>query len=179
MKLLSAIIITIGITISSFQINALDSKGKVLENSLNLSKKQTVRESKTAGISLMFGGGALLGASFNYTVIPNIDLDLYLGLMNGGAIKFYTNRDSSWNFYLGAGASASFPFPMMNFFWMINAPLGIEYIGENGFQFSFELGVSYIFIDEYYDSDHDKNEGMRPAEEKLLPMAGLKLGYSF
>jgi hypothetical protein len=129
----------------------------------------------------MLGGGALLGASLNFIITPNIDIEVYLGLMNGGAIKFYTNRDSSWNFYLGAGSSASFPFPMMAFYWMINTPLGIQYIGESGFQFSFEIGLSYVFIDEHYDHEYDdgENMGMRPAEEKFLPMLGLKVGYSF
>jgi hypothetical protein len=176
MKLLYTIILIIGITAYSFQINALDSKEKTLENNISFTKKQTVRESKIGGISLMLGGSVLLGVSFNYTVIPNIDLDLHLGLMNGGTIKFYTNLDCSWNFYLGLGVSVSSTFSTMDFFWTINAPLGVQYMARNGFNFSLETGIAYVFVDERGEfEDHL----IGPTEEKFIPMIGVKIGYSF
>lgn len=125
------------------------------------------------------GGGPIMfgGISVDAFITPRINVNLnvlpvpYLLFGGGGGIKYHLKKTiNNWSPYVGLelGWLQWYFWAETNQYFNIYFPLGVHYIGKNGFNFSFEVGIleSKILDNEYSNSFR-------------IPMGEIKFGYRF
>jgi len=116
------------------------------------------------GVGLYFIGPNAVGSvSYDYFVTPHLNAEAgigFIGVHLGLKTHFWGGRaDKKWTPYLGASITRSL-FPSVGTDYLPYFPAGINYVGENGFNFAFEIA---------------------PLQLNFLAwnVAGLKFGYRF
>ena len=136
---------------------------------------ETIREKSSFGLSFDF-----YGIGLNFVVNPNINIEIVSSLfMNSIAVKYYTNRDSSWNFYTGIGAFGLY-IPLNTVYGSIYMPIGIEYVADNGFLFAIDIRVNYGSYSGStgYSPDRPEEENYQSEDfTGFLAWPAIKLGY--
>ena len=130
---------------------------------------ENIRMSKRHGVVLTGAGPGLYGSiSYDYFISPKIDIEIGAGpltLFGGVRYHFEGDEDKNWTPYVGG---------YVIYIWILEIfddddneaplafymPIGLQYIGKNGFSFAAEFAGMY-------------------GVGEFIEWGGIKLGYRF
>lgn len=141
--------------------------GKREEKVLGKGSNHNMRFERPFGLSANFGTPALVGVSADYFLLEQLNLEAGIGPGQYVGVKYHFLGGFDW-------ATWS-PFVGASFFHATLAgdsaigaylPVGVHYIGPNGFSFSIEASFAFAH------STDDDSQG-------AIPFGGIRLGYRF
>lgn len=122
-----------------------------------------IRSDRSFGVSATAGGASLIGVSLDYFIIPEVDIDLCLGLGFSGGLRFHPlggKNSIKMSPYIGAQMGV-FPETSVDIFGSVDSdaleysfyyPLGLHYMANSGFSIMAEAAF-LRGVDNAWDED--------------------------
>ncbi len=159
------IILVINIFLFTYSGKSFPQFSSVSAQEKKISKNKNIREKYNVGVSIGAGSSNIYGVNLDL-FIRNLNIELstiaFVPIVLGIKI-FFTPKDN-FSFYTGIHIT-----PFFN--GVVYFPIGVQYITDNGFSISADVGI--LNIDSYYFSDCEKEN------RKFGPWGGVKLGFYF
>ena len=101
-----------------------------------------LRRDYPAGLSFYLGGASIIGASLDYFVTPNVNVELTFGSNISGGLKYHFlgHKHYLWSPYVGVLANVSGQFAGFETRSGFYFPIGVHYIAVKSFSFALEAG---------------------------------------
>jgi len=126
-------------------------------------KRRGLREKRNLGVTIGVLGNNILGVNIDYFLSENINLELssiaHIPIVIGFSI--FINPKDNTSLYFGVHVM---PIPTET---AIYIPAGVQYMNDNGFTVSGELGLLYA------------KPFLGKGKNEFLPWGGIKIGYHF